>query len=103
VGNRLAFWDVPLRTRLNCFRSETSGGSAEVGATSLLFSRDGRVLVVCYRGGVVRFWDFKRSRLMKQFIGHSRVGHGIVSLRLSRDGHWLASNSLWTVVLYDVR
>jgi WD40 repeat protein len=60
------------------------------GATSLAFSRDGRLLFTAGYDGRVRLWDLRTGRQRAE----SQVASGTIwSVDISPDGRWLAASS----------
>jgi WD40 repeat protein/serine/threonine protein kinase len=92
----LRFWDLRDGTQLNLLPDAPTSG---VG--SVIFSPDGKWLVLGMQKGQVFVWDFVTGRQLRSFHEHSsRVN----ALCFSHDARFLASggnDSL--VVLYDVR
>jgi WD40 repeat protein/serine/threonine protein kinase len=95
VTNRLAFWDLTTRQRLN----KLASGAPLAAIVS--FSHDGRMVAVGYLNGEVRLWDYATERLLAKF---SDQHYRIWAVAFSPDDAWLVAGGFdGVVVFYDVR
>jgi len=70
----------------------------------VLFSKDGRILVIGHHDGHVRFWDFQRPALLAEYGGDTNSNSKVVfSLSYSNDGEWLAAVSIGRALVVNTR
>jgi len=102
--NRLAFFEVGTWRKLDLLPGAGIGSSDKAAAGTAAFSPDGRLLVVGYRDGWVRVWDFKEQRFLRGWKVPGEFHPYSAMAGFSPDGRWIASISLgrpW-LVLHDL-
>ena len=90
----LHLWEVSTSREIWRIQGHKSCFLSMSGAASIVFSPDGKVVLTASRcDGVVRMWDAKSGKAMKQFAGFERVEEGggaafsgVNGLVLSPDG-----------------
>ena len=94
-GNELFLWDTATGTQLH-------ENSRELTAriSTLVFSPDGKTLVVGNWDGILELWDVRTGGLLSTHTGHTWWAN---VLKFSPDGRTLVSSSFWdgTILIWD--
>ena len=92
ITNRLAFWDLNTRSRINKL------SAAAPLAVIVAFSHDGKKVVVGYFDGEVRLWDYETEHLLAEFTEqHQRIW----SVAFSPADTWLVAGGEDGVVAFN--
>ncbi len=94
-GNELFFWDPATATQLR-----TNPRELTARISTLVFSPDGKTLVVGNWDGILELWDVRTGGLLSTHTGHTRWAN---VLKFSPDGRTLVSSSFWdgTILIWD--
>jgi Caspase domain/WD domain, G-beta repeat len=75
--------------------------SASAKIRSVVFNRDGNILISGGEDSFIKLWDINNGQLLKTLSGHSGI---VTSLAISSDGNYLVSGSIdKTLKLWDIR
>ena len=94
-GKELFLWDATTGTQLRTTHRELSAR-----ISTLVFSPDGKTLVVGNWDGILELWDVRTGGLLSTHTGHTRWAN---VLKFSPDGRTLVSSSFWdgTILIWD--
>ena len=100
-GGNAEIWDVARRSRIATLQVNAGAPDREYGlGYAIAFSPDGRMLAAAGDDPLVRLWDVRTGKLIREF--EQNVGTAVWTLEFSPDGRILAISgepvaSLWNV------